>query len=182
MGFLDEFKKLTHPYDDEDDDFFGSAADAQPDEERQTERQERRSSFFSGPEEAAPKSRPAFRIPRRELRRQADAADAAEAQARPGRAAPAQAKPRVSMAEPVRFEDGARLADDLLEGKTILLNLEKAGKVDSRRLLDFMSGAAYALQGYVRRVSGSIYLVVPNGEEVTDADAMSQMENSGLYL
>ena len=35
MGFLDEFKKLTHPYDDEDDDFFGSAADAQPDEERQ---------------------------------------------------------------------------------------------------------------------------------------------------
>ena len=31
MGFLDEFKKLTHPYDDEDDDFFGSAADAQPD-------------------------------------------------------------------------------------------------------------------------------------------------------
>ena len=191
MGFLDEFKKLTHPYDDEDDDFFGSAADAQPDEERQTERQERRSSFFSGPEEAAPdsygipaapKSRPAFRIPKRELRRQADAADAAEAQARPGRAAPAQAKPRVSMAEPVRFEDGARLADDLLEGKTILLNLEKAGKVDSRRLLDFMSGAAYALQGYVRRVSGSIYLVVPNGEEVTDADAMSQMENSGLYL
>ena len=190
MGFFDELKKLAHPYDDEDDDFFGSASDGE-EAAREAESAPRRASFFSEPEEvepvtnaipAAPKARPAFRIPTRELRRQADAADAAEAQARPDRAAPAQAKPRVSMAEPVRFEDGARLADDLLEGKTILLNLEKAGKVDSRRLLDFMSGAAYALQGYVRRVSGSIYLVVPNGEEVTDADAMSQMENSGLYL
>ena len=187
MGFFDELKKLTRPYDD--DDFFGSESD-EPAAEEET-RTERRGSFFTRGDEAepeavgipaAPKSRPAFRISKRELRRQADAADAAEAQARPGRAAPVQAKPRVSMAEPVRFEDGARLADDLLEGKTILLNLEKAGKVDSRRLLDFMSGAAYALQGYVRRVSGSIYLVVPNGEEVTDADAMSQMENSGLYL
>ena len=192
MGFLDEFKKLTHPYDDEDDDFFGSAADAQPDEERQTERQERRSSFFSGPEEAAPdsygipaapKSRPAFRIPRRELRRQADAADAAEAQARPG---PGRSRARRNPGCPWQSPSGLRTArgwpTTWLEGKTILLNLEKAGKVDSRRLLDFMSGAAYALQGYVRRVSGSIYLVVPNGEEVTDADAMSQMENSGLYL
>ena len=132
---------------------------------------------------AAPRAKPAFRIPRREQRRQADAADAAEAQAqRAGRVAPANAKPQMSMATPATFEDGARLADSLLEGRTILLNLEKANKVDARRLLDFMSGAAYALQGYVRRVSGSIYLVVPNGEEVTDSDAMNQMESSGVFF
>ena len=193
MGFFSELKKLTHPYDDEDDDFFGSASDDRPSQEtEQAAAPERRSSFFSSPEEAAPESvgipsaprnRPAFRIPKRELRRQADAADAEEARgARSGRAAPAQAKPQMSMASPARFEDGAKLADRLLEGNTILLNLEKAGKVDARRLLDFMSGAAYALQGYVKRVSGSIYLVVPNGEEVTEADAVSQMESSGLYL
>ena len=192
MGFLDELKKLTHPYDDDDDDFFGSASDDQPASEQEETTSERRASFFSTPEEAepesygipaAPRAKPAFRIPRREQRRQADAADAAEAQAqRAGRVAPANAKPQMSMATPTRFEDGARLADSLLEGRTILLNLEKANKVDARRLLDFMSGAAYALQGYVRRVSGSIYLVVPNGEEVTDSDAMNQMESSGVFF
>ena len=188
MGFLDELKKLTHPYDDDDDDFFGSASDDQPASEQEETKSERRASFFSTPEEAepesygipaAPRAKPAFRIPKRELRRQADAA--AQAQ-RAGRVAPANAKPQMSMATPTRFEDGARLADSLLEGRTILLNLEKANKVDARRLLDFMSGAAYALQGYVRRVSGSIYLVVPNGEEVTDSDAMNQMESSGVFF
>ena len=191
MGFFDELKKLTRPYDDDDDDFFGSAEDDKP-ESGNEGKAERRSSFFSDAEEsapesvgipAAPRAKPAFRIPRREQRRQADAADAAEAQAqRAGRVAPANAKPQMSMATPTRFEDGARLADSLLEGRTILLNLEKANKVDARRLLDFMSGAAYALQGYVRRVSGSIYLVVPNGEEVTDSDAMNQMESSGVFF
>ena len=190
MGFFDELKKLAHPYDDEDDDFFGSASDGD-EAARGAESAPRRASFFSEPEEvepvtnaipAAPKARPAFRIPKRELRRQVDAADAAEASAPSRRAAPAQAKPQMFMASPKRFEDGAKLADSLLEGRTVLLNLENAGKVDARRLLDFMSGAAYALQGYVKRVSGSIYLVVPNGEEVTEADAVSQMESSGLYL
>lgn len=192
MGFLDELKKLTHPYDNDDDDFFGSASDDQPSTEEGAGAAERRSSFFPSGEEAAPESygipaapraKPAFRIPKREQRRLADEADAAEAQAqRGGRAAPANAKPQMSMASPTRFEDGARLADSLLAGKTILLNLEKASKVDARRLLDFMSGAAYALQGYVKRVSGSIYLVVPNGEEVTEADAMSQMETGGVFF
>ena len=90
MGFLDELKKLTHPYDDDDDDFFGSASDDQPASEQEETKSERRASFFSTPEEAepesygipaAPRAKPAFRIPRREQRRQADAADAAEAQA-----------------------------------------------------------------------------------------------------
>ena len=191
MGFLDELKKLTHPYEDDDDDFFGSASDDRSDGE-DAGGVERRESFFSSPEEAAPDSygipaapkvKPAFRIPKREQRRLADAADAEEAKAkRSGRAAPANAKPQMSMASPVRFEEGAKLADSLLDGRTILLNLEKANKVDARRLLDFMSGAAYALGGYVRRVSGSIYLVVPSGEEVTDADAVSQMESGGVFF
>ena len=188
MGFFDELKKLTRPYDD--DDFFGSESD-EPAAEEET-RTERRGSFFTRGDEAepeavgipaAPKSRPAFRISKRELRRQADAADAAEAKAeRSGRAAPAPGKTRMSMASPTRFEDGARLADNLRAGRTMLLNLENAGKVDYRRLLDFMSGAAYVLDGYVKRVSGNIYLVVPNGEDVNDADAMSEVESSGLYL
>ena len=191
MGFFDELKKLTRPYDDADDDFFGSASDdapAQADEPAA----ERRSSFFSTPEEAEPESvgipsapavKPKIRIPRRELRRQADAADAEEAAAQgAGRAAPANAKPRMSMASPTKFVDGAKLADSLLAGDTILLNLEKANKVDARRLLDFLSGAAYAMQGYVRRVSGSIYLVVPNGEEISEADAMSRMETNGVFF
>ena len=109
MGFFDELKKLTRPYDDDDDDFFGSASDDQPaGEPEEQPRSARRSSFFSDPEEAEPESvgipaappraKPAFRIPKRELRRQADAADAAEDSARANRAAPANAKPQMFMA------------------------------------------------------------------------------------
>lgn len=191
MGFLSELKKLTHPYDEDDDSFFGSASDEAEGEQASQEQPQRRSSFFSTPEEAepesvgipsAPKVRGGFRIPRRELRRQADELDAKEeASVRSGRVAPANAKPQMSMASPKSFDDAAKLADSLLAGKTILLNLDGAGKVDSRRLLDFLSGAAYAIQGYVKRVSGGIYLVVPNGEEVTE-DAFSQMENTGIYF
>ncbi len=190
MGFFDELKKLTRPYDDDDDDFFGSASDDQP-ESGKEQTPARRSSFFSSPEDeapesvgipAAPRTKAAFRIPKRELRRQADAADAAEAAESARRAAPATAKPQMFMASPTKFVDGAKLADSLLDGRTVLLNLENANKVDARRLLDFMSGAAYALQGYVKRVSGSIYLVVPNGEEVTEADAMSQMETGSVLF
>ena len=57
MGFFDELKKLTRPYDDDDDDFFGSASDDQPaGEPEEQPRSARRSSFFSDPEEAAPES------------------------------------------------------------------------------------------------------------------------------
>ena len=56
MGFLDELKKLTHPYDDDDDDFFGSASDDQPSSEEGAGAAERRSSFFPSGEEAAPES------------------------------------------------------------------------------------------------------------------------------
>ena len=56
MGFLDELKKLTHPYDDDDDDFFGSASDDQPSTEEGAGAAERRSSFFPSGEEAAPES------------------------------------------------------------------------------------------------------------------------------
>ena len=56
MGFLDELKKLTHPYDENDDDFFGSASDDEPAVEEEEARTSRRSGFFSDPDEAEPES------------------------------------------------------------------------------------------------------------------------------
>ena len=194
MGFLDELKKLTHPYDENDDDFFGSASDDEPAVEEEEARTSRRSSFFSDPDEAEPESvgipsaprvKPKIRIPKRELRRQADAADAEEAKVqRAGRAAPANAnangQPYVSA--PMKFEDGGALANTLATGRTVILNLENTNKVDARRLLDFMSGAAFVLGGYVKRISGTVFSVLPDGDEGREADALSQVETSGQYF
>ena len=192
MGFLDELKKLTHPYDDDDDDFFGSASDDQPSTEEGAGAAERRSSF----------SRAARRPRRRAMAYRPRRARSRPSEYRSGSSAVWPTKPtppkrrRSAAAGPLPRTRSPRCPWHLRlvsrtapawrtafwRGKTILLNLEKASKVDARRLLDFMSGAAYALQGYVKRVSGSIYLVVPNGEEVTEADAMSQMETGGVFF
>ena len=183
--FLAKMKDTARSMDD--DSFFGSDADSV---EPETAQPQKLGSFFADAdveeapvsEQSAPR-KGAFRIPKRELRRRADELDAEEdRQKLSGRAAPAKAKTRMSMASPKKFVEGAALANELLAGNTILLNLDQAPKVDARRLLDFMSGAAYVMQGYVKRVSGNVYLVVPNGEDVSENDALSQIENSGVFL
>ena len=92
------------------------------------------------------------------------------------------AKSSVIIYSPKTYNDAQPLVMQLIQHKHVIIKLDKVEKRIGQRILDFMSGAAYALQGYVRRVSGSIYLVVPNGEEVTDSDAMNQMESSGVFF
>ena len=184
MSILSEIRNLAKAEDDRDDVIFGSA-----DQEGEPRQEAERRSFFSEPESvdvvegAAPaqKRRPKIRIPMRELRRQADELDAREeVTGRGGRAAPADSKAAGGplVASPERYTDGGPLANALAKGRTVILNLEKTNKVEARRLLDFMSGAAFVLGGYVKRISGLVYIVLPDADEGREADAMSQMENT----
>ena len=54
-----------------------------------------------------------------------------------------------------------RIADSFAGGRTIVLDLGSADKVTARRVIDFLSGVAYALGGTLSRISGGIYLVTP---------------------
>jgi cell division inhibitor SepF len=64
----------------------------------------------------------------------------------------------------------------------VVLNLEEADKEVARRLVDFLSGAAYALEGKVKRVSAATYLVTPYNVELEGDQSLEELERNGLYF
>ena len=65
----------------------------------------------------------------------------------------------------------------LKERKSIIVNLEYVNKDVARRIVDFISGGVYALDGYIQKVSNSIFLVAPSNYEITNEMAREEMRN-----
>ena len=104
MGFLDEFKRLAHPYEDEEEDDFEDDFDASP---RPIERRER---------ERAPRNEPAYSSPvmdELEARRSNKVVNIRAA-----------TQLQVVLVKPERFENASEIADHLREKRTVVLNLE----------------------------------------------------------
>ncbi len=60
-----------------------------------------------------------------------------------------------------------KIADHLLNRRTVVLNLESTNKESARRLIDFLSGVAYSIDGYIQRVANNTFVVVPNNVDVS---------------
>ena len=170
MGFLDEFKRLAHPYEDEEDDDF---------------------------EDFEPTPRPA------ERRTRADRDDRADRPERPERVARgdnygvsaeeserrgnkvvnihATTQLQVVLVKPDKFENASEIADHLREKRTVVLNLESTNKEIARRLLDFLSGVAYANEGKIKKVAISTYIITPYNVDIL-GDLIDELENNGLYF
>ena len=71
------------------------------------------------------------------------------------------------MYEPKSEIDSKTIIDFIKQKEPAIINLEGANPAVSQRILDFVSGAVYALSGSVHRVSGNIFLISPSGVEVT---------------
>jgi cell division inhibitor SepF len=69
--------------------------------------------------------------------------------------------------EPNNFDEVQMIVDNLKNRQTVILNLEDTDKSTARRIADFLSGAIYALDGSMQKVSGSIFLFTPTNIEVT---------------
>ena len=69
--------------------------------------------------------------------------------------------------EPKNPEDVQALIDYLKRKEPAIVNLDKIDEIRSQRILDFISGAIYALNGSVHRISGNIFLISPEGVEIT---------------
>ena len=65
------------------------------------------------------------------------------------------------------FDDAARAADELRKRKAVILNMENVDKSLTRRVVDFLSGSVYALDGSVKKVAQSTYLFCPHNMDVT---------------
>nr|WP_317411942.1 cell division protein SepF [uncultured Solibaculum sp.] len=93
----------------------------------------------------------------------------------------ATAQLQVVLVKPERFEDASSIADHLNAKRTIVLNLEQTNKDVSRRLVDFLSGVAYANNGQIKRASTNTYIITPYNVGIM-GDLLDELENSGVYF
>ena len=155
MGFMDEIRKLTHPYSDQEEEYDDY------DEEEEL------------PEEApAPSSRRSYsRMPAPEAPRSSATSRVVNINAT--------TQLQVVLVKPERFDQVSEIADHLRDKKAVVLNLETTNKDVSRRLVDFLSGCAYALDGKIKKVAISTYLITPYNVGVV-GDLVEELESSGM--
>lgn len=87
---------------------------------------------------------------------------------------------RISIQEPLDYEtDGPKIIDDILSNKVVVLNLEMVNSDLRRQIFDFVSGAVYALNGSVEKVTKGIFVISPSGVQV-DSSVTEQI-SEGNY-
>ena len=88
---------------------------------------------------------------------------------------------QVVLVSPTRFENASEIADHLRDKRTVVLNLEQTDKNIARRLIDFLSGVAYANEGTIKKVALSTYIITPYNVDIL-GDLIDELENNGLYF
>lgn len=154
MGFMDELKKIIHPYDDEDYDY---------EDDFEEPSRDSRSPFDDRKED------------RRSEERRADDRHNKVVNIH------ATTQLKVVLVKPERFENASEIADHLKEKRTVVLNLESTNKDVARRLIDFLSGVAYASEGKIKKVAANTYIITPYSVDIM-GDLIDELENNGLYL
>lgn len=73
---------------------------------------------------------------------------------------------KVVVMQPTVFDDASMICDHLKGKKPVIVNLEITEKEVARRIVDFLSGSVYALDGTVQKVSSTIFIVAPNNVDI----------------
>lgn len=95
----------------------------------------------------------------------------------------ATAQLQVVICRPEHFgEETRNVADELRQAHTVVLNLEETEKDASRRILDFLSGVAYADGGKIKRIAKNTYIITPYNVDLTGEDLVDELENNGVYF
>ena len=84
---------------------------------------------------------------------------------------------KMVISQPTTFEQSDEICGFLKEKKSVIVNLEYVNKDVARRIVDFISGGVYALDGYIQKVSNSIFLVAPSNYEITNEMAREEMKS-----
>ena len=157
MAWFDNIKNAMHPYDDD-----------------YIENEERAAEEALAGEEPADEDAFEERQPRPVFSRRESKASAPPP-------APEKGKMKLHLVNPSEFGEAAEIADSLKSRQAVLMNLEMADDVTALRMIDFLSGVAYALGGKIMRVSGQAYIVTPTNVDLV-GDAVSDFESAGLYF
>ena len=84
---------------------------------------------------------------------------------------------KMVISQPTTFEQSDEICSFLKEKKSVIVNLEYVNKDVARRIVDFISGGVYALDGYIQKISNSIFLVAPSNYEITNEMAREEMKS-----
>ena len=175
MSFWDNVKKFAQPYADDDYDDYDEDDDYLDDYYEEPAAPARRS-----PRRAAPAPVPAPVMEEEEDEEDgygfspvapattgmtAAAPTGFSGQILGGRTAAAN-KQEVVLFRPGSFNDTSKAADDLRSRKAVIVNMENVDKAMARRVVDFLSGCAYSLDGKVNKIAQSTYLFCPHNMDI----------------
>lgn len=89
---------------------------------------------------------------------------------------------QVVLVKPESFQDATTIADHLNSKHTVVLNLETTNSEVSRRLVDFLSGVAYANHGQMKKVANNTFIITPFNVDVMGDLLLDEIETSGMYF
>ena len=84
---------------------------------------------------------------------------------------------KMVISKPTNFEQSEEICVLLKEKKSVIVNLEYVNKDVARRIIDFISGGVYALDGHIQKISNSIFLIAPMNYEITNEMAREEIKN-----
>ena len=87
---------------------------------------------------------------------------------------------KVHVVAPLKFPDAQEIGDRLKASQPVIVNLQAADRELSRRMIDFCSGATYALGGSMDKVADQVFLLTPSNVEVS-AEEKRRLQERGLY-
>lgn len=77
---------------------------------------------------------------------------------------------RVHIVAPARFADAVEIANRLMSNQPVIVNMQSADRDLQRRMIDFCSGATYALSGGMERVADEVFLLTPSNVKVSEEE------------
>ena len=158
MSLWDSVKKFAQPYSDEEYDDYDEELDGYEEEVQETAPRSRRTSPFASNQESS----------------NTFAASAPASSGFSGQVLNmSSGKQEVVLFHAKTFDDAAKAADELRRKKAVILNMENVDKALTRRVVDFLSGSVYALDGSVKKVAQSTYLFCPH-----NMDVVGDLENA----
>jgi cell division inhibitor SepF len=177
MGFMDNLRKLTQPYGEEDDFFEGADSSFAPQESEPVgdAQMEFESSFAEEPASAPePATKRSAKPPRSGgLFSRSSEPRSSSRPAKTGRGRAVSSDQSVVRFNPCSFDEAGELVSFLEQGRSLIMSLEEIPSETARRLLDFMSGIAFALNGKITPVSAKTYFITPENVDLLDAQSPS---------
>lgn len=91
-------------------------------------------------------------------------------------------KMKVIVIEPRNFDDAQQVANNLREKKPVVINFEKTEAADAKRIIDFISGTTYALNGEIKKVGHNVFLCAPSNVNVSYTEEERKVSSEMPWL